>query len=94
MSFLRWVMIVVLFYLIYRVVKGLGRPSRPMTPPQRDNEVGAPGASRSEDLVQDPQCGVFIPRSEGVASVVDGQVLYFCSTGCRDKFLEARRRNS
>lgn len=94
MSFLRWVIIAALFYLIYRVVKGLGKPGRPMTPPRRDNEAGPPGASRTEDLVQDPQCGVFIPRSEGVASVVDGQVLYFCSTGCRDKFLETRRRNS
>jgi len=76
MTFLRIIFIVFLFYLIYRVLKGLGGP------------LLSPGAdSHDDDLVQDPNCGVYLPRKEGLATTVEGRVLYFCSQKCKNEYL-------
>lgn len=37
-------------------------------------------------LKRDPVCGTFIPADSSVHKVVGGEVLYFCSTACRDKY--------
>jgi len=43
-------------------------------------------------LVKDPFCEVYFPKREGVHLSVSGQDLYFCSTECRDKFIESRNK--
>ncbi|MBU2548422.1 MAG: hypothetical protein KKB20_08445 [Proteobacteria bacterium] len=86
--FIRWFLIVALFYLIYRVLRGMIFAARPPVSGPTRPEPGRVDTERTEDLVRDPQCGVYFPRSEGLASMVDGQVLYFCSQGCRDRYLE------
>ena len=40
-----------------------------------------------EELVQDPVCKVFIPRRNALVVRKDGENYYFCSEGCRKKFL-------
>jgi len=89
-NFLRWLIIGLLFFLIFRLLKNWGRSalSRPESGP--GPKPYQPPEDQAEDLVQDPQCGVFFPRSEGLASAVGGRVIYFCSKDCRDKYLEAR----
>jgi hypothetical protein len=91
MNILRLLFIIILFVLIYQILKGLvgGRASRKAFSDQ--NEAAS---KDGEELVQDPQCGVYIPRSQGVASLVDGRVLYFHSHECRDKYLLARQGKS
>ncbi|MBW2061241.1 MAG: YHS domain-containing protein [Deltaproteobacteria bacterium] len=93
MIYLRWVLIILLFYLIYRVLKGLIRP-RPRSETQgvrskpnniRNNAYG------NDLLVQDPHCGVYLPRSEAVANTVNGQTFYFCSEDCKEEFLKAQK---
>ncbi len=56
-------------------------------------QVGRPGnlPQRADDaLVQDPQCGVYLTRSDGIALNIDGQVLYFCSEACKEKYLAGK----
>ena len=48
------------------------------------------GSKEGEELVKDPQCGAYFPRSEGVSLVVDGETRHFCSPACRDKFLQKK----
>jgi YHS domain-containing protein len=43
---------------------------------------------QGEDMVRDPQCGVFLPRSQALRQVVDGELHYFCSEQCRRAFLD------
>ena len=91
MGLLRLVIIVFLFYLIYRVLKSFQiGPRRPddLFSGQRPPDLDTGGV---EDLIQDPQCGVFFPRSQGVSASVEGRVLYFHNKECRDKFIKARR---
>jgi YHS domain-containing protein len=43
-------------------------------------------------MVKDPQCEVFFPKNEAVRARIGGRDLFFCSTECRDKFLENQSR--
>jgi hypothetical protein len=91
MGLIRWIIIIVLFFLIYQVLKGLISPNRPrFTTPSTSPEESS-GMDRTEDLVQDPETGVFFPRSEGVASLVNGRVLYFQNSETRDRYLASHK---
>ncbi|MFQ5716320.1 MAG: hypothetical protein ACE5GQ_04400 [Nitrospinales bacterium] len=51
-----------------------------------------PAASREEktrlsmEMVQDPNCKIYIPKSEAVQSAVSGETRYFCSEKCAQEF--------
>ncbi len=38
-------------------------------------------------MVKDPVCGTYFPQGRAVALNGKGEVLYFCSTECRDRYL-------
>jgi YHS domain-containing protein len=88
MGLVRILIIIGLFLLIYQVLKGFSpkRGGAKPSPPQ-----ASAGPKNADDLVQDPQCGAYFPRSEGVATMVEGRILYFCTESCRDKFLAQRQ---
>lgn len=47
------------------------------------------GPARIDDvMVQDPVCGTYIPKKDGIRVVAGGREVYFCSEDCRRKFLE------
>jgi YHS domain-containing protein len=52
---------------------GTGQP-RPPNPPT------------TGELKRDPVCGTFVPMSTQFQKTVRGEVRYFCSAECRDKF--------
>ena len=37
-------------------------------------------------LKRDPVCGTYVPVDNSVRKSVNGEVLYFCSPECRDKY--------
>jgi YHS domain-containing protein len=43
-------------------------------------------AQSGGELKKDPVCGTFVAVSSSIKRDVDGQVLHFCSTTCRDKY--------
>jgi len=49
----------------------------------RDSGGGAEG----EEMVRDPQCGVYVPKSSAVSGGLACRNLYFCSEECRKKYL-------
>ncbi len=59
---------------------------------------GRIGASRKNDsppamdadMVQDPQCGVYVTREGSVRAEIDGRKLFFCSRECKEKYLAGR----
>jgi len=44
-------------------------------------------------MVKDPVCEVYFPKRTGIHMRVDGEDIYFCSTKCRDKFIESHSKN-
>ena len=76
------VLLVVLAYLIANLMFPKRRVPRG-TPRQAPEMV-------TEDLVRDPVCQLYLPRSEAIRRTVRGQEHFFCSPGCLDKFLANR----
>ena len=52
---------------------------------------GAGGSAQGEEMVPDPQCGVYIPKSSALTARQGGRQLYFCSEECRKKYLDRKR---
>jgi YHS domain-containing protein len=81
----RLLIIGALIYLFYRLFSRwrLGRS------PSSAGSVDHRDAGAIDDImVKDPQCEVYFPKRKAVQARIDGRNLFFCSTACRDKFLE------
>ncbi len=46
-----------------------------------------PEAGTRDELVKDPVCETYIPRSKAVARQTDAGMRYFCSGACAERFL-------
>ena len=68
----------------YLIASGIRRLSLPSSPP--NSERAGQSEQVSVALVQDPQCGRFIPQHEAIRLSRRGQDLYFCSPACRDEY--------
>lgn len=71
---------IITFYLIYTAFQIIKKALlKPPVPP-------AEKTTRGEEMIQDPQCGTYVPRNDAVAALFKGTTHYFCSTDCRDKY--------
>ena len=62
--------------------------------PARPRAASPAPPPQIEDLVQDPVCRTYVPRSRVVSARIAGRDEHFCSTACRDKALAAVARAS
>ena len=76
---LLWLIVGFLIYTAFQAVKQA--ILKPPTPP-------AEKTSRGEEMIQDPECGTYVPRNDAVKAQVKGKTQYFCSNDCRDKYLQ------
>jgi YHS domain-containing protein len=53
------------------------------TPGQRQQRPAMPAGG---ELKKDPVCGTFIAAATSLQKRVGGEIYYFCSAACRDKF--------
>lgn len=75
----------ILIYVGYRVFKAWASPGKSTT---RTSEQG--GLTKVDDvMVKDPFCQTYFPERKGIRGVIEGKTYYFCSTVCRDRFLES-----
>ena len=63
---------------LYWALRELMRSS---LPGRRDRQGGG-----SEEMVRDPQCGVYIPLSNALKRRVRGETVYFCSSECAEAY--------
>ena len=83
-----WVVRVLVVLLVLRLAGRLLTAGR-ATPRGRRPGRGAEPRSGGT-LVQDPQCGTYLPASRAIAVPSGSNTLYFCSNTCRDAFFTAR----
>ncbi len=77
----RLIFYLVILGIIYWVVKQALSPPREKTPkPRATKDTG-------EELVQDPLCKCYIPKSQAYYISLKGEKLYFCSEECYKKYL-------
>ncbi len=85
MTMIRLLWLFLIAFLVFKLVRSLRGFSSQGSKPANHG-----GSKEGEELVKDPQCGAYFPRSEGVSLVVDGETRHFCSPACRDKFLQKK----
>ena len=83
---MKLLLLIIIVYLVYRagkswVIRNLQAPGQ--------NDLRNP--SIDDVMVKDPVCGIYFPQREGVALRHAGQTTVFCSTACRDRFVEERK---
>ncbi len=77
---MRFIIYLVLAYVAYRVLKAV------IAPKDRISRSESGGAI--DEMVQDPQCKMYIPRRQAIEKTMDGKSYHFCSDECATKFLE------
>lgn len=79
---LRLIIIAAALYILYRVLNrmlGQGRKNR-------ENKAGA----IVDELVQDPQCKLYIPKGSSIRKTIGGRAYSFCSEECARRFEEEK----
>ena len=91
MTLLLWLVRLLVLLLIIRFVVTMVRqamvragkgPGTPQAPGRQAERLGG-------TLVQDPQCGTYLPKERAIAVAAGGETQYFCSDTCREQW--ARR---
>ena len=73
---LKWIINILLFYALYKLFKGVtSKTTQTVEEPQ--------GPTLGEELVEDPQCGVYVSRQHAIKGP-DGTM--FCSRECLEAY--------
>jgi len=89
---LRFIFIIVIIYLIYRVLKGMVR-----VPVKKENKPlfnAGLHTIQGGDLVQDPYCLTYIPEKEAYKVSIGEETLYFCSKTCFKKYQMEQKKQT
>jgi YHS domain-containing protein len=80
--FLEFVVPLLIFLVLRSLLRGLFAGARRSVPPPPRPAPVRPGGT----LHKDPVCGTYVSADSGLAQTIDGEVVYFCSPECRDKY--------
>jgi uncharacterized protein len=83
---LRFIFLLILFYLLYRLIRVLFYPSRKS---RVDISTSKEGPIEDE-MVKDPYCETYILKKDSHSARISGQPLYFCSKECLEKYKKER----
>ena len=84
--FLRLIVLPVLFLWLVRaifrsIIEGFRSTVAPQSAARRPPEVRSGG-----ELKKDPVCGTYVSTTASITRTVHGEVFYFCSQECSDKY--------
>ena len=82
MIFFRFILLAIIVYTIFKWLWKNDKYKK-KTPPAHQGEQVV------EEMKQDPVCGTYVPASLAVTAIYKGATVYFCSSTCREKFLQA-----
>jgi len=91
LKYLFWLLVVswsvaILRRIVGKMVSGNVGSSNPY--------VDVPNNAVNQKLVRDPICGMHIAEGLALPLKQDGEMLYFCSAECRDKYLNGNQKIS
>jgi YHS domain-containing protein len=82
---IRFLVPLLVFFLIRSVLRSIFASLHASSAPQRRSPQ-PPTVSTGGELKKDPVCGTYVSTQASVTRSVDGQLVYFCSAQCRDKY--------
>ncbi|MDL1977292.1 MAG: hypothetical protein BA868_00690 [Desulfobacterales bacterium C00003106] len=83
---MRLIILTILGYVVYRLIKGFF-----IRPPVSGREGKRGNPEIDNVMIKDPYCQAYFPQRDGVSAIVDGAEYHFCSTECRDRFIEQEK---
>ena len=87
--FFRFIVLpVFLFWLVRALLRSVIEGFRSTLGEQRAPQQ-PPAARSGGELKKDPVCGTYVSTAASITRTVDGEVFYFCSKECRDKYRAA-----
>jgi len=87
MNIIKVLVILVLLYVGYRIVMMFRRVKSQDVKGYRVDAT----PSKGEDLMQDPFCRTYVPKSQAYVKEIDGRQQYFCSQACCEKYLSENK---
>ena len=81
---IKFLILLAVGYLLYRSMKNW------MFPDVRKKKTVSSRANGQIDdiMIKDPICEAYFPRRDAVSLKIEGNVYYFCSKACRDKYID------
>jgi YHS domain-containing protein len=88
------ILISVLRAILRIITKGFGELMSPGGGAQPGQSTQAPGKQvpLTGELKKDPACGTYIAAATSIQEKVGGEIFYFCSKQCRDKYVASLAR--
>jgi uncharacterized protein len=82
---LKLLIVIALIVIVYRASKSwFGQNDE-----NRRRASTGRGEHIDDDMVQDPQCGIYFPRRQAIHLRENGRDLLFCSEKCRQSYVAA-----
>jgi len=89
---MRQLLIIILVVLAYLFIKRwlrntlAGGNDAGVKRPGTHNDTHRNSPANAEDMVQDPNCGTFVPVSRALTYRHEGRTLHFCSEDCANEY--------
>ncbi|MBI5493308.1 MAG: hypothetical protein HY893_10305 [Deltaproteobacteria bacterium] len=80
---------VIVLLAIFFLISILRKRSKPLRKPRPGSDEARPKRD-GEEMVFDTVCNSYIPVSSAISLKVDGELEYFCSEECREKFRQGK----
>ncbi len=90
MSPLRIIIIAILLYIAYRLIFGNKKVT---SKKQKIDKSNTEQHAVNDVLVEDPVCHNLVPKQQAVTIELEGELKYFCSQECCDKFVGTKGEN-
>jgi hypothetical protein len=82
---IRFIILAIVGYVAYRAVKSWMFQGPSSSEPVTGNKAG----EIDDIMIKDPYCEAYFPKRNAVNLKFNGEDLKFCSTRCRDQFLDS-----
>ncbi|MCD6187911.1 MAG: hypothetical protein J7K09_07060 [Desulfuromusa sp.] len=79
---IKLILLILSGFVLYSMVSGLLNPKKTRRPKNRSN--------KGEPMVEDPQCGTYLPVSDAIKATIQGQQHYFCSKKCLKEYKKSQ----
>ena len=83
---IRFIILAVIVYVFYRALKSWMLPKPDGSRPVSDRKAG----EIDDVMIKDPFCEAYFPKRNAVHYSENGKDLYFCSTDCKEQYIQAR----
>ncbi len=89
---LRYLLLLVLFFFVRALLRSLFSGNRQARSGANSDSRRPPAAPAGGELKKDPVCGTYVAAVNAPSATINGEVFYFCSPECRDKYALISRR--